>query len=625
MKNQPQKPTVIPKKFKRSHPQDQEQLEAPYIPVAFHDTDNPGLIPVGALTNPVVVTLKVWAGARPGYTYQVVWDSVRYGPEKIIGDADIPGTALALEIPVDLLTEGNHALQYRGFNPSSQVENLSEITTAVIDKTAPGSPELAQIEFPPQVQNGLTAAELAELGGVLETHIPGYTGMAKHDVVQTFWGGTEGPSVIVDQDDMGINKVRVIFTKDFLESLGSEEQAVNYRVFDRAGNQSIDSNSVSVTLKLEDIPSDFPAPIVDPAVGELIDYTEALAGVQVDIPNYPGASAFDKIHLFWGENNPLLPVDLPPGNEGEDIVLSLRVPFETINALPNETVDVYYEVFRQGDLVGKSQNDLADVFLTLPVTDPLDKLAVQGTSVENPNITDNFIDEDDYELNARAVVSWNTGFQENDDLNLYWGEQQKLQWYQIKASDVSAGRNLTLAIDNSIMKSQGTGSEIPVYYTVRRNGNPNTPKAPPQTVTVRSKEDLPGGPDGLEGPPFNLNAVGVIAPIENANGAEIEISPYININNDQKVTLTFKGFDDNNNPIEASNYTASRELDDFDVVNGYTFTVPYRNLRIICTGYAEACFKVEPPPGSNQSAVTSRTTRAPVNMLDSVELTCTLR
>ncbi|AHF66821.1 hypothetical protein [Pseudomonas cichorii] len=619
MQHQPQLPIIIADKNAREQ---DDSLKAPDVAVAFHDEDTPGLLPISELTKPVIVDLEVWAGAQPGYTYSLHWDGETVGPEKPILGTHRPGDPLTLEIPVGLLTEGTHTLQYQTFNPESQVRNESNIFNLVIDLTAPGKPELSAILFPPEVQNGLTAAELAQLGGKLDVQIAGYTGMAKHDVVQTYWGTTIGPQATVTEDDMGLDRVAITFTRAFLESLGETEQLVKYKVFDRAGNASIDSNPVPITLKLQDIPANFPAPIIDPGVGTLIDYAEAQAGVQVDIPKYPGASPFDMIRLFWGQNNPLVPVALPPGNENEDIVLSLRIPYETLNQNPVGSVQVFYEVTRQLDLAGTSLSSTIDVFLTLPVPTPLETFIVQGTSVESPNTTDNFIDEEDYELNALGVVKWNTGFAISDNLNLFWGDQQKLQWYQIRATDIAAARDLLIPIDNAIMRAQGTGAEIPVYYTVTRAGNPNPVKCPVQLVTVRSKEELPGGSEGLDGPPFKLNDVGFIAPILNPNGADLHIAPYINIDEGQTLFLTFKGFDKNNNPIDASNYTADRTLDKNDVANGYTFTVPDRNLRILCTGFAEASFRVEPPAGSNQSAVTSKVTRAPVNMLDSVQPTC---
>ncbi|MEE4663564.1 hypothetical protein V2J91_00490 [Pseudomonas alliivorans] len=601
------------------------ELVAPDIEVAFHDQDTPGLIPISALDAPLTVTLKVWPGAVKGYGYQLHFDSKDIGPTEEILETHAPGDILTLEIPTDLMTEGFHTVQYKAFNPTNEVKEYSDVFRIQIDKTPPGAPELAAIQFPPEVQNGLTAAELDHLGGKLDVQIAGYTGMRKHDLIQTWWGGIEGPNAVVSEDDMGLNKVVITFTREFLESAGDQEQLVSYQVFDRAGNASIFSNSVPVVLRLQDTPSNFPAPVIDPSVGDLIDYVEAKTGVLVDIPHYPGAAALDHIQLFWGDDNPLLPVILPGGDENEDIVATIRVPYEAIMNQPQGRVSVHYEVSRKEEIAGLSLYTDIDVFAALPFPEPLDSLVIQGTSVANPNKDDNFIDEDDYELNGRAVVKWNTGLTISDDLNLHWGEQVKLQWYQIKAGDVSNARDLIIPIDGDIIRNQGTGPAIPVYFTVTRAGNPNPVKSPAQSVTVRSKEDQPGGPDGLEGPKFNLTSNGVLGPNENPDGAFVTIEPYVNIAEGQRITFTFKGFDTSNNPIDSATYIATRKLDEIDSVDGYRFKVPFINTRMICTGFAEASYTVNPVEGSNQSPANSVTTRVIVNMLKPSEVTCYIR
>ena len=617
--------SVAPSIMPRTLVEQELELVAPDVKVAIHDEDDFGLIENKYLDKPVTLDFPVWPGARPGYLYALHWDGATQAEKKAIQDNEQPGDPLTLDIPVSLLVAGTHTLQYAAINPESLIKNESHIFPVIIDKTPAGDPELSAILFPPEIQDGLTLAELTKLGGQLVGQVAGYTGMAKHDTVQTYWGARSGPTATVTETDMGLDRVAVTFDRAFLDSVGEGENQVTYKVIDRAGNPSIDSNPVTVTLKLKEIPDNLPAPIIDPAVMPLIDYAEAQAGVQVDIPHYPGAQAYDLIQLFWGDNNSLVPVPLPPGNENEAIVLTLKVPFEALNQNPDGDVEVFFTVSRLGELEGASLRSIADVFLTLPVPEPMNALLVQGTSVENPNTTDNFIDEDDYELNGRGVVTWRNDFAINDDLNLYWGDQVKLQWYQIRSSDVAAGRNLSLPIDNALMKAQGTGANIPVYFTLTRSGNPNPAKSPTQAVTVRSQEELPGGPDGLTPPPFKLNEVGYIAPILNPNGADIKIAPYTNIAEGQMLTLTFKGFDRLNNPIEAATYTADRRLDRNDVLNGYTFTVPDLNLRLICTGFAEANYRVEPPAGSNQSPVNSPVNRAPVNMLDAVQPTCLIR
>lgn len=599
-------------------------LPAPDIAAAFHDDDTMGLIPASELNAPLTVDLKVWDAAEAGYTYQLYWDGNVSGPEKVISATNKPGDPLTLEVPVDELTEGFHSLAYRTYSPNADSYNYSEVFPVIIDRTAPGKPILAAIQFPVEVQNGLTAAELDDLGGTLEVIVPGYTGMTKHDLIRTYWGGVEGPTATVDETDMGLNKVIFDFSKDFLKSITSGAHPVKYQVIDRAGNVSDDSLAVDILLLLEEIPNNYPAPILDPTIGTLIDYTEAKPGVRVEIPRYLGAAAYDEITLFWGTDLPMLPVQLPPGNENEDIVLSLRVPYETIAVTPIGTVSINYRVMRQNQLNGSSLPTAVDVHVTLPIPAAMPAPIVQGTSPDNSNTDDNFIDEDDYELNGRAIVKWNGAYQVSDDIHLHWGDQERLQWYQIRATDIAESKDLIIPIDNSIMKTQGTGAEIPVRYTVTRLGNPNPAVSPVQTVIVRSKEDLPGGLDGIDGPVFRLNPAGFISKSVAHDGTEGSVVPYTNIAVGQKLFFTFKGFDRDNNLVDAATFNASRILDDQDILNGYSFKVPYNILRTICRGFCEAYIRIEPATGSNQSPVTSRVTRVPVEMRESSEPVCTI-
>lgn len=600
-------------------------IDAPDIAIAFHDEDSRGLIPVSALDAPIVVDLKVWEGAESGYTYQLQWDRQLKGPAKEILPNEKPGDPLTLELSVDLQTEGPHILEFEVRSPKTGATALSDAFPVVIDRTAPGKPQLAPIQFPVEIANGLTLAELQSLGNKLEVEVAGYNGMGKYDVIQTFWGDVQGPSAAVDEDDMGLNKVIFAFPRDFLESISPGSKQVRYKVVDRAGNVSQYSLPTEILLLLEEVPEDYPAPIVDPAVGDQIDYAEARLGVQVDIPHYPGAAAFDQLTLHWGEDSPMFPVELAAGDENEAVVLSLRVPYETIAAKPIGEVAISYKVSRQNQLNGSSLPTAVEVYVTLPIPEPLLPPTIQGASLQNPDKTDNFIDEDDYELNSNAIVEWSNEFRLNDRLDLYWGDQERLQWHQIDEIDMAAKKDLIIPIANSIMKAQGTGAEIPVRYKVVRAGNPNATSSPTQKVTVRSKEELPGGQAGIAGPEFILTPTGYISVVVAPDGTRGLVKPYTNIREHQKLFFTFKGFDINNNPIEAATVIASRELDDRDIITGYNFEVPYNNLRSICTGFCEAYVRVQPAPGSNQSAVTSKVTRIPVDMRLPNETFCSLR
>jgi hypothetical protein len=310
-------------------------LPPPDIKVAFHDEDTPGLIPVSVLDTPLTVDLLVWDAAKPGYTYRLYWDGAVKGDEKTILETDKPGDPLTLEISTDLMTEGNHTVAYQIYSPFSNVYEQSDIFPIIIDRVAPGKPELSAIQFPPEVSDGLTLTELVQLGDKLTVEIAGYTGMAKHDVIHTFWGEKAGPTATVTENDMGLDKTMLDFSRSFLESIDREPHSVKYHVVDRAGNVSADSISVEISLLLQEIAQDYPAPILDPAVGNLIDYIEAKPGVEVNIPRYPDPLAGDEITFYWGEY-PMQPVKLPPGNENDDIVLVLAIPYDTISTTPNE-------------------------------------------------------------------------------------------------------------------------------------------------------------------------------------------------------------------------------------------------------------------------------------------------
>ncbi len=604
--------------YTRTFPNKPKDLDAPFVPAAFHDEDNEGLLPVSALTQPVKLEFKVWDFAQEGHLYQTLWNGREIGGVKTILAEEQPGDPLFLEIPVENLIEGVQTLAYRTINNLNGVKVDSPDTSVEVDLTPPGRPQLGPVKLPPEVDGGLTSAELTDLGNKLDVEIGSYTGMAKHDVIRTFWGDVEGPGAVVNADDMGLQRVIITYDRAFLESLGDFNGVVGYLVTDRAGNTSARSLGVLVRLLLAEVPDDFPAPVIDPSLGELIDYAEAKVGVNVDIPHYPDAAALDLITLHWGDGNSSLPLPLPAGNENEDIVLSITVPYDTIAVIPEGSPNISYSVDRAGQGVGSSLASSIDVYLTLPVSEPLDAPVIQGTSITNPNLDDNFIDEDDYELNSRAIIKWKTEFEISDDLDLYWGQEHIPQWYQIKSTDVTAQRDLIIPIPNEIMKEQGTGPAIAVRYTVRRFGNPNLVSSLTESVTVRSKEETPGGVDGLDEPSFILREGDLIGPIENPNGAPATIEPYVNILRHQIIQFYFIAFDLENNPIEAGNYYDERELDANDVINGYVFTVPDATLKFICQGYAEAHFKVIPPEGSNQSPATSRTKRVRIEMYNPV-------
>jgi hypothetical protein len=304
----------------------------------------------------------VWPGARPRYTYQLLFDDALVGPVKIVLDNETPGTSLTLEIPVNLLIEGIHKVAYQTKNPDSEVANESLETFIEVDLTAPGNPLLAPIIFPSAIQDGLTSAELDDMNNVLKGQIASYNDMKVGDVIRTYWNGVEGPLTVVDKDDMGLKRVVVEFSRSFLESIGDIEAPVHYTVTDLAGNLSMDSAAVMVKLLLFVLP-ELPLPEVKEANGDTLDPADAVNGATVVV----GASAQlrrdDKVLVQWHG---------PKGSDSKEKLITeagqaLEMLFSPVLVEVNagETVNVLYEVHRSNGVVQSSDTLFLKVLAAL--------------------------------------------------------------------------------------------------------------------------------------------------------------------------------------------------------------------------------------------------------------------
>ncbi|NWD77002.1 hypothetical protein HX890_23065 [Pseudomonas gingeri] len=602
---------------------------APDVELAFPD----GLLPLTALEAPLPVTFRLWDDASTDQTYQLLWegDAVDTPIDVVQDDLDNPQRYLSLDIPVELLVEKNdpanptdkkYKLGYQIYDKISQETVASLETLIEVDTTRPGLPSHGPMAFPREVDDGLTSAELTAMGNTLDVIVSSYSTMAEGDFIESFWGNIPGPTTTVQMNDVELEEVPLSFTRAFLEGVESQVgnvlSDVTYIVTDRAGNVSPRSLARQLRLLLADIPNDLPLPIVEqasPAQGGLIDYNDAQSGVTVDIPHYLGAQPEDLVTLYWGDSNPLPAIPVQDGEEDNDPILSPVLQFDIINRFPEATVNVHYEVRRNGQLVGTSLVLPVEVYLTLPVPEErLQPLTIQGTS-ENPNRDDNFIDPDDYELNARAIFRWVNGLRVDDAINLRWGQQVVEQWHQITLEDFNAGVDFDIEVANTVIKLEGTGAAIPVTYTITRLTNPNPALAPTQPVVVRSKMEQPGGDLGLLEAVFTrLSDAGHVIPSLSPDGTPVLVRPYDNIKLYHDIALTFEGFELDGTPIPAARFEKTDTINPTNIDTGLTFQIPLANLISICKGYAQVTYRVEPRPEHNQEPANSLMGSAPVSM-----------
>ncbi|WP_122666610.1 Ig-like domain-containing protein [Pseudomonas viridiflava] len=307
--------------------------------------NNEGLLPVSALTSPVTVTFPAWSAVVPNTSYRLLWDKTPIGVTKLINEDDQPGDILTLDIPVAALTDGKHSLAYRLVNLENSVQTDSQVSPVEIDRTAPGNPLLAPIILPPAIQNGLTSAELQALGNVLPGKIAGYSDMKEGDVIRTYWGTVEGPIAFVGKDDMGLQRVMVDFTREFLESIGDIEAPVYYTVTDLAGNLSNDAQAVRVKLQLQVLP-ELPLPVVKEAQGDTLDPVDASNGATVVVGASAQSGSGDRIEVTWRGPNASDSKEktITDGEAGRD----LEIPFSAalVEANKGQTVLISYSIKR---------------------------------------------------------------------------------------------------------------------------------------------------------------------------------------------------------------------------------------------------------------------------------------
>ena len=212
-------------------------LPPPIVPMA-HPED--GLLYISALENPLPVEVQVWEAAEPGYYFQLVLDDVPLGNIRVITTDDRAGDTITVFLDEALLDhEGTYALGYKVTSPRTEYSNFSPTIHLRVDRTKPGATLLAPLIFP-----------TATFGDQLIGLLPGYAGMEPGDVIQTLLNGVEGPSHLVEADELTLRPVEIAFSREDLLTHAAETVSIEYVVTDRAGNASITSLPTLVSLKL---------------------------------------------------------------------------------------------------------------------------------------------------------------------------------------------------------------------------------------------------------------------------------------------------------------------------------------------------------------------------------------
>lgn len=472
------------------------ELESPLIPIALEN----GILPIEYLDKPVTVTLKMWDGARPRYTYQLLWNKTPVGPEKTIVN-EVPGETLILEIPIELLTEGIHEVGYQTMNPDSQITNQSQYTRIEIDRTAPGTPLLAPIIFPATIQDGLTSAELEVMGNVLNGLVASYQGMKEGDVIRSYWGTIEGPVAVVGKDEMGLQQVIMKFTRVFLEIVGDIEAPVYYTVTDLAGNLSMNAEAVQVKLLLLVLP-ELPLPVVKEANGNVLDPADTINGATVLVGAEAQLSVGDSVSALWSgpKGSDTKEKVVTASDVGKELALLFSAALVDVNK--GQAVTITYTVTRTN---GSEQ---ASAALSLQVLAGQTQLPAPTMDTVGPDgiLTPAKIPESGATVRVRYE-----GMSTGDSVSVSWLGATA---YSTPAQVVGANVELQFNVPKTLI-NQSVGRSASVTYTVTRAGTARVSEPLFVQVTQGLSFDrspvtlsgkiylIPGSPDILPAFPAN--------------------------------------------------------------------------------------------------------------------------
>ncbi|MFK3726232.1 hypothetical protein ACI2KE_20710 [Pseudomonas monteilii] len=282
-----------------------------------------------------------------------------------------------------------------------------------------------------------------------------------------------------------------------IEDVGDGGVKAVYTLADKAGNFSSPSEPLDVGVALGLWPTAFGLPAVDLASDNgLIDQADVAQGVDVEVPYFDNAKETDEIRVHWGAKSTgwrqVAAGTFPVVFRIES--LWIWEEYGADQATGEVEVDVTYEV-RRGTVAMLEKDEKAiTVTVNLERIGPVDpdpdpewpgpingKLApaeVYGAVTNKKNTLDN----SDAGQPVNVDVPVHAAFQEDDVVTLFWrGEQVPGVEHTITSDELDS--TITLQIPWGVVGAVGNGT-IPMYYAVRRPGNPNATQPAHTEVVV---------------------------------------------------------------------------------------------------------------------------------------------
>lgn len=431
------------------------------------------------------------------------------------------------------LLEGTNFLNYRLFySKGSGGTDTGPGDRFVIDKVAPGGSHfLGAPEVDAAIRDGgLTKDKLVTLpDGTtkgLALTVPSYEGFAYGDKVVAIVGGS-ADSYVTEFPYGHTGDQTAYATQASIAAAGDGLIGFQYRITDRAGNVSSNSNTLMLQVVLEGAPNleavEVPAFDDDDETGgqqKLIDLADATArdGVAVIIPWSVDFRPGDVLTLFWGESM-LTPYSITASDADaeEDIVIGVMYPaiYAEWSATANDAdqivpVNIVYRLKRGTVEVDTSPRKSVDVNVyeigggdpdpETPGNDNLQKPTLVATSGARDKV-----EGDDFGKAAKVEVPKQTRHAtprdvfKLDDVVTVTYEGVALPPHTIAAGDLTdLTTPLIVDIPADVIVDAGSGTMALQYGITRAvQGGENTTLSPVKDVVVHGKDELPGDGQAL--------------------------------------------------------------------------------------------------------------------------------
>ena len=332
------------------------------------------LLPRDAWQADLEITFPLWEGSspEPGKTETVLlmWDNREVARKPLL--TPINENELFAHIPMADLTEGSHELFYKVVFSSGN-ENTSEPPIPVtIDKTPPalaGSKD--PLVFPSDlVGNRVTARYLEDHGNKLPVTVPDYDQPKPGDTIFLYWETSPVGSLLASektltQADMSLD---LAFDGDMIVNRGDGARYATYEVQDRAGNLSVLSRAVELTVDAQPIPLLMPSVERSvPAGGGTgtLDPLLVTAGAVVVVPGEIDPQPTDVVTVYWSGFVPSASHETSTPSEAGGFKYAIPASAIPGNIGTGRQVEVYYTVTKAGGKVETSAKYLLTI-LSIP-------------------------------------------------------------------------------------------------------------------------------------------------------------------------------------------------------------------------------------------------------------------